>query len=213
MTEMSGFKLCGDRRWMRSDEEMLAVDKAAADSAFKAYKKSVLDPAMKEMGFCKYKTSAYVRRNSIDVLEYVELQKEHYGSKTFTVNVAVLPLYLPHSYISFSFSSRLGRLICNRDVWWDFADEAAAKTSFENVAHAIGQFAAPWFMQYEDEDFLIGQIREEKRVREERGLNTSYKNDSWLSALEHPTDRAQTIAENIEKLNLPKKLLNRLSGE
>ncbi len=48
--------------------------------------------------FVKYKANSYIRRNNIDVLEYVNLQKEAYGSQTFTVNYALIPLYVPHDF-------------------------------------------------------------------------------------------------------------------
>ncbi len=36
-----------------------------------------------ENDFYRYKTNAYVRLNNIGLLEYIDLQKERYGSKTF----------------------------------------------------------------------------------------------------------------------------------
>lgn len=84
------FKLQGNVSGaIRSDEDMKKIDKNLADSAYKQQKKK-LDIFMKERGFVKYKTNAYIRRNEINVLEYIDLQKEQHGSKTFTVNYALI---------------------------------------------------------------------------------------------------------------------------
>ena len=85
---------------------------------------------MAEKGFLKYKTKAYVRRSENDVLEYVDLQKDHYGSKTFTVKYALIPLYVKHDFLTYDLGDRLGKLICQKDIWWDYADENTASTSF-----------------------------------------------------------------------------------
>jgi len=57
-------------------DEICSIDKNEADSAFKLYKKQYIDTLLKSRRFQKYKTNAYVRRNQIDVLEYIDLQKE-----------------------------------------------------------------------------------------------------------------------------------------
>ena len=90
------FKIVGNRLHIRSDEEMSTVDKKAADAAFKKYQNKFISPYMNEQGFLKYKSNAYVRKNKIDLLEYVEFQKERHGSKTFTVmpsriDVSIIP--------------------------------------------------------------------------------------------------------------------------
>ena len=111
------FRLVGDRSLTRSVDEMLIVDKKEADAAFKKYQKEIIEPFMKEQGFRKYKTNAYVRKSKIDLLEYVNFQKERDGCKTFTVNLALMPLYAQHDFIVFNFRKRLGELICQRDIW------------------------------------------------------------------------------------------------
>ncbi|MDE5893425.1 MAG: hypothetical protein K2H45_10940, partial [Acetatifactor sp.] len=89
------FTICGNRTHLRTDEEMSSVNKTIADEAFKK-QKALLGKYLESQGFLKYKTSAYVRKNAIDLLEYIDLQKEKYGSKTFTVNYSLMPLYVPH---------------------------------------------------------------------------------------------------------------------
>lgn len=47
-----------------------------------------------------------------------------------TVNIAVLPLYVPHDYISFGFSDRVGCLICDKDIWWDYSDASICEKKY-----------------------------------------------------------------------------------
>lgn len=200
------FKLKGNRTHIRSEKEMLLVDKQVADEAFKKYKKDILDSYLLSKGFIKYKPNSYVRKNEIDVLEYVDLQKERYGSKTFTVNYAIMPLYVPHDYLVTGFGSRLGKLKCDKDIWWDYANDSIAQVSFQNVADAMERFVVPWFDKYASEDALMKKLMEDKKKCEQTGLGIPYKNEEWLNALEERGNRTEIILENIEKLKLPKKM-------
>lgn len=200
------FNIKGNRAHLRSEEELVNVDKAEADDAFKKYKQTILDKYLAEKGFVKYKANAYVRKNNIDVLEYIGLQKERYGSKTFTVNYAIMPLYVPHDYLALGFGSRLGKLICDKDIWWDYANDSIAQVSFQNVADAIGRFVMPWFDKYATEDVLMKKLIDDKKKREQTGMGIPYKNEEWLNAFEERGDRTEIILENIEKLKLPKKM-------
>lgn len=200
------FKLKGNRAHIRSEKEMLLVDKQVADEAFKKYKKDILDSYLMSKGFVKYKSNSYVRKNQIDVLEYLDLQKERYGSKTFTVNYALMPLYVSHDYLVTGFGDRLGRLICDTDIWWDYANEAISQISFQNVIDAVEQFVLPWFEKYENEETLKKKLLEDKKKSEQTVRGIPYKNAEWLSALEERGDRTEIILENIEKMKLPKKI-------
>lgn len=199
------FKIKGNRAHLRSEEELVNVDKAEADDAFKKYKQTILDKYLAEKGFVKYKTNAYVRKNKIDVLEYIDLQKERYGSKTFTVNYAIMPLYVPHDYLALGFGDRLGTLICDKDIWWDYANDSIAQVSFQNVADAVERFVMPWFDKYAIEDILMKKLMEDKKKREQTGMGIPYKNEEWISSLKEDKARANIIGENIDRLKLPKK--------
>lgn len=196
------FKVVGNRPHIRLDEELVSIDKKAADAAFKRYKKEIIDPCMNAQGFLKYKSTAYVRKNKIDLLEYIDLQKEHYGSKTFTVHLAVMPLYIPHEYIVFGFSRRLGGLICHHDIWWDFAEDAICKKSMDNVKTAIELFAMPWFHELSDEDYVMMQLLKQRQLSK-----ISPRNQEWLSVMGERSTRTAIIQENIGKLKLPKRLI------
>ena len=204
------FEIKGNRAHIRVYEELTEIDKLAADEAFKKYKKMILDEYLVSKGFIKYKTNGYVRKNKIDILEYIDLQKERHGSKTFTVNYALMPLYVPHDYMVIGFGDRIGIAISNRDIWWDYANESIAKISFQNVVEAIDKFVLPWFEKYSNEKKLIKKLLEDKKKKERKGLGVTYKNKEWLESLERCEDRSSIISGNIEKLKLPQKLLGEI---
>ncbi len=202
------FKLKGCRPCMRTVKELAVIDKAAADEAFKKYKKEILEAYLISKGFIKYKSRAYVRKSKIDVLEYIDIQRENYGSRTFTVNYSIMPLYVYLEVLVFGFGGRLGKIICDKNVWWDFADAKIAEVSFLNVTEALDRFVLPWFEKHSDEEIIIKELLEEKERKEKRGWGLSKVNAAWLKALEEgATDRPEIIAENIENQKLPKKLL------
>ena len=201
------FKLRGNMSGaIRSDEEMKAVNKVEADNAFKTQKKK-LDHYLLEKGFFKYKTNVYIRKNKLDVLEYIDLQKERYGSKTFTVNYALIPLYVPHDFLSFDLGDRLGMLICKKDVWWDYAEDNIASISFQNVADAIEEFLLPWFERISNGDGIKEALLKEKKKREKYGGQLSDIQQVWLDAIDSHTDSDEIIRENIKVFKLPSKML------
>ncbi len=190
---------------IRLDEELKNIDKIAADKAFKMQKKR-LDAFMQANGFVKYKGTAYVRKNAIDVLEYVNLQKEAYGSKTFTVNYALIPLYVPHDFLSFDLGGRLAMLIIDRDIWWDFANEKAAEISFSNVMEAISEYLFPWFQYNSNKENLVKSLLEEKKRNERYGVRLTNKQQKWLDILMGDGYDAGVIEENMRVFKLPEKL-------
>ncbi|MCH5262285.1 MAG: DUF4304 domain-containing protein [Lachnospiraceae bacterium] len=196
------FILQGNRSCIRSDDEMISVDKTEADTAFKKYSKDIVGKYLKEQGFYKWKTNSYVRRNNIDLLEYIDLQKERYGSKTFTVNYAIMPLYVPTEYMVIGFGNRLGELINGKDIWWDYANDEIARKSFQNVTVAIQQFVLPWFQHFNNEDSYRKQLKKDIRKS-----FCGYDSQMWLEAAELRNERKYVIAENVNRLKLPQKLL------
>ena len=64
------FCFIGNRQHLRTEEELLHINTEEADLAFKRYKKEIIDSLLLSNGFYKYKTNAYVRLNSIGLLEY-----------------------------------------------------------------------------------------------------------------------------------------------
>ena len=201
------FKIKGARPYIRLDEELELIDKKAADAAFKACKKRILDEYLCSKGFIKYKSNSYIRRNGIDVLEYIDLQKERYGSKTFTVNYAMLPLYVPHDFFGIGFGGRVGELINGKSIWWDYADEEIAEISFQNVVSAIERLILPWFERYSDEQELMKKLLKDRETSEKTRIGTGYRNREWIKALEEKGDYREIVVLNCENLKLPKKLM------
>lgn len=191
------FVFVGNRPHIRLDEEMSQINKEEADNAFKKCKREILDKVLTDNGFYKWKSNAYVRRNDIYLLEYIDLQKERYGSKTFCVNFAIMPLYCGRSYISLHMGYRLGSYIAGQDIWWDYCNEEIAGQSFENVAEAITQFAIPWFSQVSSEEEYQGWLmKKNSQIARE-----------WLEALKIKADDKESLSRSgIERLKLPKKL-------
>ena len=113
-----------------------------------------------------------------------------------------MPLYIPHEYIVFGFSQRLGGLICHRDIWWDFAEEAACEKSMDNVKAAIEWFAVPWFRELENERYVVMQLQKQRL-----SSKISVYDQEWLSVIGERGTRSAVIQENIEKLKLPRRLM------
>ncbi len=199
------FTFIGNRGAIRLDEEMALIDKTEADNAFKKCKKEIVDELLLHNGFCKWKTNAYVRLNGIDLLEFIDLQKEQHGSKTFCVNFAVMPLYCGESFMCIGLGSRLGSYITGgrEDVWWDYGCERIAEKSFQNVAEAITQFVFPWFQELASEEAYRKRLIKDKSKK-----FAGYPAEKWLAAMQIE-NKEQLIQDAIEQLKLPKKLVDK----
>ena len=191
------FKLLGTvTNPIRSDKELKRIIVSTADSAFVSNMKH-LDDFMEERHFVKYRTTTYVRRNSVDVLEFVELQQDKYGSKTVTVNYALMPLYVRHPFISFDLGGRLGQLICGKDVWWDYSDDRVAEISFRNIMQAFDEVLLPWFSDHATNNVLKAELNNKKIEYESAGGALSPNQTLWLYALDAKNDYSEIISENI----------------
>lgn len=146
------FSYFGNGKCIRPLEELDKINIQEADESFKKCKKEILDVFMKNNGFIKYKTNAYMRLNSIGLIEYINLQKEAHGSRTFTLNVCLLPIYVKHEVFTIGFGDRIGILINGEDFWWDYNNLATSEKSFKNIIQALKLFIFPWFEQYNNED-------------------------------------------------------------
>ena len=205
MSNFNKFKLKGNvSTAIRSDEDLKCIDKSQAEIVFKTQKKR-LDDFLQTYGFVKYKGRAYVRWNKIDVLEYIDVQKESYGSKTFTVNYSLIPLYVPHDFLSFDLGDRLGVLLAGKDVWWDYSEEKIADISFSNVIDAISGYLLPWFEKNSHRDVLQKSLLKEKEKRESHGGRLSDTQQLWVSELMEPVNES-IVQENMRVFKLPAKL-------
>ncbi len=67
------FSYFGNGTCGRPLKELDEINIQEADESFKKCKKDMLDVFMKEHDFIKYKTNAYIRLNSMGLLEYTPL--------------------------------------------------------------------------------------------------------------------------------------------
>lgn len=144
------FVLFGNGDLYKTEEEMRRINKVEADAAYKECMNGMMKPFFKDNGFIPYKTNAFVRLNGNDIIEYISFQKQRYGEKTFTVNIALIPSYVPHDFMSLSFGDRIGIFINGKDFWWDYQNKDIAQKSFENVKSALSLFIFPWFEKMSD---------------------------------------------------------------
>ena len=200
--EKSAFHLYGTGNAIRNDKELEFIDKKAADNAFRKYKNEILDTFLLDKGFLKWKTNAYVRLNNIGLLEYIDLQKERYGSKTFCVNFCIMPLYCRQEYLVMGLGERLGSYISGKDFWWDYATEEIAKNSFENVMEAMRLYLLPWF-----QDLSTEKNYRKRLINDSNKKFIGYPNGEWLTALE-TVDKGPFIEDSIQRLKLPRKLFS-----
>ncbi len=199
------FELAGVRDVFRTYEELCQIDNEIADEAFKN-KKKILDSFMKENGFLKYRHNGYLRRNDADALEYVNVQKENYGCKTFTVNYRLISLTIPHTFFDFEWDERLGVLICGTDLWWDYADDDIAGKSFQNVADAIERFLLPWYEKHNSKEAQI-KLLEDEMDRRYGKLSTFQR--QWLDVLKSDVIPKDVIEKNLEFLKVPASMRNK----
>ena len=201
MWKLNKFKLKGTRKYFRSDLEMQRLDREAADEAYKE-KKKILDDYMISKGFFKHKTNTYIRLNKINVLESINLQKERYGSRTFTVNILLMPMYLPQDSVPFG-GERISYFIGSPDVWWDFGDSKAAETSFRNIVEAVDRFVIPWFEKTSDPECLKSMVQDHKVP----GQFTNNDYIKWNEIFDSYMELDNVVAENVERMKLPKAVL------
>lgn len=202
--------LFGSGEHIRRQEEMAQIDVEEADTAFKLYKKELLDTFMKNQGFVKWKSQAYVRINDRGLIFYVDLQKERYGSRTFTVNLAVEQLYVPREYFAMGISERLGTMAVGRDFWWDFKDYETAKKSFENVIETLEKFAMPWFAEFNSKDKYISTIKERRLnmgANLERVVHFYIKENDVESARAYLNERKACVEKENNPINFNRVLL------
>ncbi len=148
--------------YFRSEEDMEKIDVHEADSAYKEMSQTILAEELKKVGFIKYKSTSFVRVSSINNLEIINLQKESHGSRTFTVNIAIMPLYVYSEYLIFTFGSRLSYFIESKiDCWWDFQNRDIAEKSFSEVTGFIMEKVIPWFDSFDSFDKMLAFVLKE----------------------------------------------------
>lgn len=126
----------------------------------KSMTKWVANP-LKEYGFKRYKTTNIARISKDSIIQILNFQKEAFGGKTFTVNVAVRPLFVPSEDLSLEPGNRIGYFKYSYDKWWDFNEEVTSNNSFEEINEIIFSAVISWFDKVNDIKGLI-KIYEDK---------------------------------------------------
>jgi hypothetical protein len=98
------------------------------------------------------------------------------------------------------------RLICDKDVWWDYSDVQTAEVSFQNVMDAIDSILLPWFEERENREALKNELLNEELKRKSYGGCLSDMQQAWLVVIDSEEDYSEIIRRNIEVFKLPKKL-------
>lgn len=135
------------------------------DSFFrKSLTKQIVKP-LKDYEFYRYKTAYIGRVTNDSVFQFLNFQKEAYGGKSFTVNVGVRPLFVPHDNLSLQPGQRLGYFKFGTDKWWKYENEDRAEDSFKEVNEIIIEYVLKWFEATNDTDGLINLYTDDTQVR------------------------------------------------
>lgn len=108
----------------------------------KMFTKHIVKPLVGE-GFKRYKSSNIARITEDSIFQLFNFQKEAYGGKAYTVNVAIRPLYIPHENISLQPGERIGYFSHGYDHWWSYKDEITSESSFLEVSSIITNTILP----------------------------------------------------------------------
>lgn len=104
---------------------------------------SILIPELRLHGF-RRKTSRIIARIQDDILQFVDLQLEAYGSKGFCVNYASLSLFCPRDYLILQPGARLKRENC-AEAWLPAKSHDEADASMAIVVNMARTQAVPFF--------------------------------------------------------------------
>lgn len=89
------------------------------------------------------------------IFQFLNFQKEAHGDKTFTVNMAVRPLFIPKKHLTLKPGNRIGDFVYSIDKWWDFRSEQIADESFAEVQQIILDHILHWFDKVRNTNGLI----------------------------------------------------------
>lgn len=124
----------------------------------KARKIYIEDP-LKALGFKRYKSSVVARVTKGNILQFLAFQKAAYGGQSFTVNVAIRPLFSRNNeYLTLMPGNRLGLMSTEikNDIWWTYATERETKQSFEDIFTRLENYALPFFNNTTTSNDIIG---------------------------------------------------------
>ena len=118
-----------------------------AKKFFTKARRIYIEEPLKTLGFKRYKSSTVARLTSGNIFQFLNFQKSAYGGQTFTINVAIRPLFSQnHEYLTLAPGNRLGSMDrMPNSGWWHYRTEAEGNESFKDVFDKIEKFALPFF--------------------------------------------------------------------
>ena len=131
-------------------------------SFFTKARKWYVETPLKELGFRKYKTSTVARLTSGDVFQIINFQKAAYGGQSFTINIAIRPMFcINHDYLILSMGNGLGNLSkeYKRDKWWYYKTKEEGDKSFIDVFSQIEKYAIPFFEATKSSEEIINSYK------------------------------------------------------
>lgn len=66
-----------------------------------------------------------------------------FDKNLFNIYVFIQPLFIPITYLTFTFGNRLGFLSKGRDIWWEY-DEAKEEELMDEIVSMITSFGVPF---------------------------------------------------------------------
>jgi hypothetical protein len=109
--------------------------------------KLMVAPALKRYGFRLYEKNVLGRLTHDDVFQFLVLNK-HRHTETFTVDVAIRPMYCENgNYLTLRPGNRLGKIVTNGrlDTWWNGETAESAEKNFAEVLQHIYESVLPFF--------------------------------------------------------------------
>jgi len=132
------------------------------DSEYKKYFTSYLAKPLKGKGYSRYKTQSLVRITEDNLLQILNFQKHSHGDKRFTVNIAIVPLYIVKEHLTLQPGNRIGWFVGNSDLWFYYNSANVIKESFERVQQILIDNVLPCHENIKDSEALLAQYYTKK---------------------------------------------------
>lgn len=150
-----------------------------AQDAFDEFLRAYIWPFLHDRGFKRSKSTFH--RPVAANWQVVNFQKSVYSDRDavrFTVNLAVGLDRLREGVHDWAedkrppearchLRERLGRLVSDRDVWWDVRPGLELASLAEAVTLALERYGLPWLDAHASDDAIAALLRDDARIREE----------------------------------------------
>jgi len=133
------------------------MDTYNADSGYSKLFTQYIAKPLSIANFKRYKSSNIARIAGDSIFQVLNFQKEAYGGKEFTVNVAIRPLYVPHEVLSLQPGNRLGYFSRGCDRWWNYKTPNRADMNFQEVNGILIEKVIPMFDVLSSSESLLNE--------------------------------------------------------